>query len=127
MYCSYCATASDAVFCPNCGAKMPDIDQPQSHYGYTPPPPAGQPVIHVTTVTAPIAPGHIPSQKNKWVAFLLCFFLGYLGIHRFYVGKIGTGILYLLTGGLLGIGYLVDWIVILCGGFKDSYGYTLMD
>ena len=52
-------------------------------------------------------------EKNKWVAFLLCFFLGYLGAHRFYEGKIGTGLLWLFTGGLLGIGWLVDLIIIL--------------
>ena len=62
------------------------------------------------------------SEKSRLVAFLLCFFLGYLGIHRFYVGKVGTGILWLLTGGLFGIGALVDFIVILCGGFKDKQG-----
>ncbi|MBQ3755018.1 MAG: TM2 domain-containing protein, partial [Clostridia bacterium] len=40
------------------------------------------------------------SPKSRLVATLLCFFLGGLGIHRFYVGKVGTGILYLFTGGL---------------------------
>lgn len=53
-------------------------------------------------------------MKNKWVAFFLCFFLGYLGIHRFYEGKVGTGILWLLTCGLGGIGVLVDLILIAC-------------
>lgn len=45
---------------------------------------------------------------------LLCFFLGGLGIHRFYEGKIGTGILWLISGGLFGIGWLVDFIILLC-------------
>lgn len=54
-----------------------------------------------------------PGQKNKWVALLLCFFFGPLGVHRFYEGKIGTGILYLLTFGLFGIGALVDFFKIL--------------
>lgn len=51
---------------------------------------------------------------NKWVAFVLCFFFGNFGIHRFYEGKIGTGILYLCTFGLFGIGAFVDMIRILC-------------
>lgn len=62
------------------------------------------------------------SEKNRLVAALLCFFLGGLGIHRFYVGKVGTGILWLLTVGIFGIGALVDFIIILCGSFKDQYG-----
>jgi len=52
-------------------------------------------------------------MKNKWIAFLLCVFLGYLGFHKFYEGKIFRGILYLLTGGLFGIGVLVDAILLL--------------
>ncbi len=62
------------------------------------------------------------SNKNRLVALLLCIFLGVLGIHRFYVGKIGTGILFLLTGGLFGIGILVDLIMIAVGTFKDKSG-----
>lgn len=65
------------------------------------------------------------SPKERLVAFLLCTFLGVLGIHRFYVGKAGTGVLWLLTGGLIGIGALVDWIMILCGSFTDKQGLFL--
>lgn len=62
------------------------------------------------------------SEKSKMTAALLCFFLGGLGVHRFYMGKIGTGILWLLTGGILGIGTIVDFIIILCGKAKDKKG-----
>jgi TM2 domain-containing membrane protein YozV len=56
---------------------------------------------------------------------LLCIFLGGLGAHRFYVGKIGSGVIYLLSGGLFGIGWLVDLISILAGKFKDKEGNLL--
>jgi len=62
------------------------------------------------------------SEKGFVPTILLCFFLGTFGIHRFYVGKIGTGILMLLTLGGLGIWVLVDFIIIATGGFKDASG-----
>ena len=62
------------------------------------------------------------SDKGFVPTILLCFFLGMFGIHRFYVGKIGTGILMLLTFGGFGIWTLVDFIVIVCGNFKDKGG-----
>lgn len=51
--------------------------------------------------------------KNKWVALLLCFFLGCFGGHKFYEGKAGMGVLYIFTVGLFGIGVIVDFITIL--------------
>ena len=65
------------------------------------------------------------SRKSKVAALLLCIFLGYWGIHRFYVGKIGTGILYLFTCGLFGIGWIVDIILIATGSFRDSFDLPL--
>lgn len=67
--------------------------------------------------------GGAPAQKKDWlVTLLLCIFFGNIGIHRFYVGKIGTGILYLLTVGFCGIGYLIDLIKIIMGSFTDKDG-----
>lgn len=83
------------------------------------------------------------SEKSKGVAAVLCFFLGALGIHRFYVGKVGTGLLLLalwIVGGIItlltlglggfvmipaGIWVIVDFIMILCGNFKDKDGHSL--
>lgn len=50
--------------------------------------------------------------KNKWVSFFLCLFLGVLGVHKFYEGRVLLGILYLCTLGLLGVGVVVDLIVL---------------
>jgi TM2 domain-containing membrane protein YozV len=65
------------------------------------------------------------SDKKILPAFLLCFFLGFLGIHRFYVGKTGSGVAQLLTCGGLGIWALVDLIIIATGGFTDKDGNKL--
>lgn len=65
------------------------------------------------------------SEKQFVTTLLLCFLLGFLGVHRFYVGKTGTGILQLITLGGLGIWAFVDLIVIACGSFKDGQGLPI--
>ena len=65
------------------------------------------------------------SDKTKVVAALLCFFVGTLGVHRFYVGKIGTGVAMILTLGGCGIWAFIDLIMILVGSFKDADGKEL--
>lgn len=60
------------------------------------------------------------SEKSRLVTFLLCWLFGLFGGHRFYVGKTGTGLVWLFTLGCLGIGMLVDLIMILLGKFYDA-------
>ena len=65
-------------------------------------------------------------DKGFVPTILLCFFLGALGLHRFYVGKVGTGILMLLTFGGLGIWVIVDFVMIVIGKFTDKQGRALV-
>ena len=64
-------------------------------------------------------------MKSKLVTFLLCFFLGGFGAHRFYLGKTGTAILWLLTHGCFGIGTIVDNINICRNKMTDKNGNKL--
>ena len=72
----------------------------------------------------PVVTAAAPAQSRRsFVAtLLLAILVGPLGIHRFYVGKVGTGILHLVTLGLLGIWTLVDVVLIVVGRFRDSDG-----
>ena len=65
------------------------------------------------------------SEKSFVIALILAVLVGVLGIHRFYVGKIGTGILQLITFGGFGIWALIDIILIAVGAFKDKAGKPL--
>lgn len=72
--------------------------------------------------------GHLKepkSEKSFLAAAFLCFFLGIFGAHRFYVGRVGSGILMLITFGGLGIWMLIDFILILSGRFRDDYGFLI--
>ena len=110
-FCSNCGQTIDknAVICPKCGCQVSQMANQN---------PMPQQIIinnSNNNVANAVATGGVGANpKNKWVAFLLCFFLGFLGAHKFYEGKAIMGVLYLFTGGLFLIGVIVDLIIILC-------------
>ena len=87
-------------------APRPEAVQPPRPAPAPQPTQSRQPSVNV--------PQQAGTPKDKWLSFLLCFFAGFFGAHKFYEGRIGMGLLYLFTGGLFGIGWLVDCVVLLC-------------
>lgn len=118
MYCKNCGKEleNNAAFCPCCGVSTGATPQ-QPQYQ--------QPIINIINTNTNVNRCTNYIHKKKWTAFWLCLLLGEFGIHRFYVGKAGTGIIWLFTCGLFGIGWLVDLFVILFGGFRDKAGQPL--
>ena len=116
--CNYCGYAEQQQPVQQLRPVQQQAPQPyqQTVYRQAPPPP--QVITH--NIYIENGPGYSP--KSKGLTFVFAFFFGGLGIHRFYVGKIGTGILWLFTAGLFGIGWLIDWIMVLAGKFTDSQG-----
>lgn len=92
------------VFCRGCGKEIHETAPNCPHCG------------------APQTGANGASSKRILPAVLLCFFLGWLGVHRFYVGKVGTGVIQMVTLGGLGIWTLIDFIVLLFGNFTDKDG-----
>lgn len=118
-------------FCTACGTQLATVSparQPQAARMESVQPQQPTIIINNTNANANANVTGIntmTSPKSKWVAFFLCLFLGGLGIHRFYVGKIGTGLLWMVTFGWGGLGWVIDLLVILFGGFRDKYGLWL--
>jgi len=119
-FCKHCGTKilEAAVICPHCGCQVEEVKQTE------------QPSIVInnantntnTNANTNINAGMFGMRaRNKWVAFLLCLFLGYFGAHKFYEGKVGAGLLYLFTVGLFGIGWFIDCIALL---FKPNPYYV---
>ncbi len=98
------------MFCVNCGKELSNQATSCPNCGHPVRTPGMSPGFRSDKTVSP---------KSRLAALLLCIFLGGLGIHRFYVGKVGTGVLMILTLGGFGIWVLVDFIMIVVGGFKD--------
>lgn len=118
IYCYSCGSKirKDVQFCPNCSAKM------ENSFGSNSPSsrsPSSDRFGNPSTSQNPSAKG----VSEDWLlVLLLCCFLGTFGIHRFYVGKIGTGVLMLLTGGGCGLWTIYDIIIIATGKFSKLNG-----
>jgi DNA-directed RNA polymerase subunit RPC12/RpoP len=116
IFCQKCGSeiAEGGAFCPTCGTLVGQVTQGTN-----------QPIIvNVVNTNSYGGHGNYP-YRSKWAAFFLCLFFGGLGIHRFYVGKNGTGIIWLFTIGLFSFGWITDLLLILFGAFRDKAGYPL--
>lgn len=117
-FCKHCGgkIPADAVVCTLCGRQVEEMGA-----AATPNIVINNSNQNVNTNTNTVNAYMQSKARNKWVAVLLCFFLGGLGAHKFYEGKTGMGILYLFTLGLCGIGVLIDFISLL---FKPNPYYV---
>lgn len=135
-YCAYCKThiLNPGQKCPNCGStRFLTDDEPPRQTADSSEPRVEYRTVYVEKpvyVEQPVYRGktilRTSSSKSWIVALVLCLLAGGLGFHRFYVGKVASGVFYLLTFGWFGIGWLVDLITILSGNFCDSYGLPLV-
>lgn len=105
-------------FCPNCGAQ---IDNRYTNY-----PQCGTSQPQAAFNNSQQYQQQRASDDSRWLtAFLLCWFLGFIGAHRFYTGSTGIGLIQLFTVGGCGIWWLIDFIMILTNNYRDSNGRTL--
>lgn len=112
-FCKHCGKQIpvDAVICTNCGRQVESTQQ------------AAQPSIVINNTNQNTnnvgGMGMMGTPKSKMVALALCLFGGFFGLHKFYEGKILTGIIYFFTGGLFFIGVILDFLSLL--GKPDPY------
>lgn len=125
MICAYCNSRvlpADRK-CPSCGSTVfvPDEQKRAAATAV----PVEEPKVVYQTIHHNIYVEERRSRHNRWIALAFCLLGGMLGLHRFYTGKVGTGVLYLFTGGLFGCGVIADFFSILFGYFRDKQGLKL--
>lgn len=108
MFCYKCGREIDdeAVICPGCGCATKNYNAKR---------------VSATVSNTDASP------KSRLVALLLCIFLGFLGVHRFYLGKIGTGVVWCLSFGCFYVGWVIDIIMLACGKMNDANGLVVCD
>lgn len=146
MNCPNCGAVSQGVYCEYCGTRLVETGNAQTviinnYYGDDAAPnntaargaqgaayaqqenpcspsstQASDSNVYVHFVSSNV------SSKSRLLTLLLCIFLGFFGVHRFYLGRIGIGLLYLFTLGLFGYGWLIDIILAALGRIKDKQG-----
>ena len=132
MRCSNCGASDQVDVCAYCGSPL--IDEATEYNaagaagGYdASQAPEKETVVERVYVVDYRADMSGVSPKSRLVTTLLCFFLGVFGIHRFYLGKVLSGILMLITFGGLGIWYFIDLILAICGKMRDGQGRLVSD
>ena len=108
------------MICPNCGKGNPDDSYYCRECGWS------LKQLGAEVRQEPKKEEKTYPFKSKTTAYVLCILFGWLGVHRFYVGKIGTGILYALTLGVFGVGWFLDLFNLFCGAFRDKNNFPLM-
>lgn len=118
-FCKECGQkiAKKAVICPHCGCQVEEMKNEATPQIVINNSNQNQNQNTNNNLNAGVPVG--ARLRRKWVSFFLCLFLGYFGAHKFYEGKTGMGVVYALTGGLCGIGWIFDIINIL--GKPDPY------
>lgn len=110
---------SEPVFCPQCGAKMESAQRFCSGCGWdaeNPEKPPPGPARKSPRELGPLSP------HNRLTVLLLAVLIGWIGVHRFYVGRTLSGVVWLLTFGFLGVGVIYDLVLIATGEFRDAEG-----
>ena len=117
-FCKFCGAKipEDAVMCTHCGRQVEQLSSAQPNVVIN-----NSNMNTNTNVNNNVNAGFRGRPKDKWVALLLCFFLGFIGAHKFYEENAVMGVLYLFTGGLCGIGVLIDFISLI---FKPNPYYV---